>query len=183
MSTFNSGCLTSEAATSSSVCLAGNVNSAELNSKSTARTTSVCSMIRQLASTWKPAGATQVGGGAGGGGGSGSGGGGGGSARATVGGGGVGAPNINCKPTPKITSPGLFGTNGVFLMNSYRYLASVRSCSRVAPDWLPRRVNSPIPPSANHAVLLLEWRPRLSVMPPAPTNRNGRNVEVTGRNL
>src|SRR5450432_2292318 len=99
MSTFNSGCLTSDAATSSSVCLAGKVNSAELNSKSTALTTSVCSMIRQLASTWKPAGATQAGGGAGGGGGAGSGGGGG-SALAT-GSGGVGAPNVNCRPTPK----------------------------------------------------------------------------------
>src|ERR1700730_18735572 len=99
MSTFNSGCLTSEAATSSSVCLAGNVKSAELNSKSTARTTSVCSMIRQLASTWKPAGATQVGAGAGGG--AGSGGGGGGSARATGGGGGGGGPNISCKPEPE----------------------------------------------------------------------------------
>src|SRR3984957_2952659 len=102
MSTFSSGCLTSEAPTSSSVCLAGNVNSAELNSKSTARTTSVCSMIRQLASTWKPAGATQAGGGAGGGGGgAGSGGGGGGSALATGGGGGGGAPEHRRRATTK----------------------------------------------------------------------------------
>src|ERR1019366_27016 len=62
ISTLSSGWVNRALATSFSVCCAGAVSCDELYSKSTARTITDCSMMRQSASTLKPAGAVHGGG-------------------------------------------------------------------------------------------------------------------------
>src|ERR1039457_824925 len=84
------------------------------------------------------------------------------------GGGGTGAPNSICTPTPRIRSEGSFGPYRPGLAHSRRYLASVRSCTRVDPVWSPSPVNKPTPASARYVWKVRGDFVRVSSISPPP---------------